>query len=310
MQIDEYAFYNCASLQSVTILNPMIKINISAFAGCKALTQVNLPKGLTRSKMKNKFADSPWVKNKPISANKAAEKAKKEKLEALAAASASAIVKHALDEISPDSAIAMINSDNKSISIQKDIIGGINLYLSFNVPKKMEDVQQFASALAEYLRQIRNLFSNCFANSSKECGSVLLTCKEKDLVMSVKLDGTPTKGGNYVDMNLKEVEVNDFLNSEFQLKKIIEKFDGWEGVNGNVYLSLRKHHNKLRYDVSLTGVYEAPKNLEFIDCINSMHFGCFKKCRYSVESVTIPRKLLSDANTFDDCHSLKVIHIV
>ncbi len=307
MEIDENAFYNCASLQSVTILNPKIKINKRAFSGCNGIAQVNLPKGLASSKVINKFADSPRGKNKTLSGEQVAEKAKKEKLEALAAASTSAIVKHALDEAAPCTAITMVNSDNKSLSISKDLIEGIKLHLNIRVPKKLEEIQQFASALAESMKQMSDSLFSCFVGSSKECGAVFISSKKNDLVMTLNMSNVPTKGGNHVDMDIKEMEVNKFLDSVPQLNKIIEKIDGWEGVKANVDISLNISRKDCRYKVDLTDLIEVPSNLVFIDCIDSLKYGCFKHNR-DVESITISRKLLS--NALSECRSLKEIHVI
>ncbi len=158
--------------------------------------------------------------------------------------------------------------------------------------------------------EISDVFSRYFMGSSNEHGALFISNNENKLEIAVKLERIPTIGGNFVDINIKDVGLDTFVDLMPELANIVEKFDGWEGVKGEVHLELRKHRGKLRCDVYLTEVYEAPKNLLVIDCINSMHIYCFKKCRGCIESAYLPRKLLFDADSFDGCRSHKVIHII
>ncbi len=45
--IDEYAFYNCSKLESVTMPDTIVKIGTYAFSGCSALTELTVPQSVT-----------------------------------------------------------------------------------------------------------------------------------------------------------------------------------------------------------------------------------------------------------------------
>ncbi len=297
-EIDCWAFLDCTSLQSVTILNPMIKIDRYAFDRCSALTEVNLPEGLTWSRIKDKFSETPWGKNNPVSEEK-------QKEEALIAASKSEIVKQALDEVAPEAATTVVNSDSMFISLSMNIMEGIKLNLSFILPDAPEAVKQFASALASKVKEVIDSFSNYFVGKPNEFGVVSISSKESGLTMSVKLTSAYTKGGNFFYMDIKDAEVTKFVDS---VPAIIEKIEKWDGVKGSFHISL-ENRKKPRYSVQLNKVAKALPDLVIIDCIDSLGPACFRNCD-NVVAVTMPRKLLIDAISFDDCKSLKEIHIV
>ncbi len=224
-EIGWFAFGSCTSLQSLTILNPNIIIGKTSFSGCSALTEVNLPKGLTRSKVKSKFADSPWGKNKPRSGTWAAEKVEKEKEKAIDALSASEIVKQALDEVAPQSATTVANSETMPISLTMNLMEGIKLNLTLTVNDTPDGFKQFASSFASNVRELINFFSNLFVGNSKEYGTVSISGNENDLVLSMKLNYVASKGGNFVNLNAKDLNYCKFMDVLSINAKKIEDYD-------------------------------------------------------------------------------------
>lgn len=59
-------FYKKAGYPTnITLPDGVTEIGNSVFSGCTAITKVNLPEGLTWSKVKVKFAGSPWGECNP-----------------------------------------------------------------------------------------------------------------------------------------------------------------------------------------------------------------------------------------------------
>ncbi len=152
--------------------------------------------------------------------------------------SASEIVKQALNEIAPQSKVTMVKSDSMPISLYMNLMERIKLFLSISVPDTLEKAKLFASYISSNVKEIINFFSNLFDDNTKETGKVSITGTENDLVISMKINSIPTKGGNFVDLNVKNVKLWMFLERVSILTSNIEKFDSRGAVKEKIGFSL------------------------------------------------------------------------
>lgn len=152
--------------------------------------------------------------------------------------SASEIVKQALNEIAPQSKVTMVITDSMPISLYMNLMERIKLSLSISVPDTLEKAKLFASYISSNVKEIINFFSNLFDDNTKETGKVSITGTENDLVISMKINSIPTKGGNFVDLNVKNVKLWMFLERVSILTSNIEKFDSRGAVKEKIGFSL------------------------------------------------------------------------
>lgn len=228
-------------------------------------------------------ADFYISKGYPISEDEKAIKFRDQQLDHL---SASEIVKKALEELAPQSATTVVNSDSMPISLSMNLIDGIKLNLSLTLTYKLEGIKQFASSLASYVTALIKFFSNIFVSNSKEFGVVSISGSENDLLMSVKLNSATTKGGNIVDMKSKDVKVSKFFHSLPVLKKIIKEFDSRDGMTTNICIS---YYDSDKHYIEIV---ESRNEKKMDVCISYYNDGritrplCFRRKR---SSVTISR---------------------
>ncbi len=148
------------------------------------------------------------------------------------------IVKQALNEVAPQSAITVVKSDSLPILLKINIMEGIKLILSISMPNTLEKAKLFASYISSNVKEIINFFFNLFDDNSKETGKLSITGTENDLVISMKINSIPTKGGNFVDLNVKNVKLWMFLERVSILTSNIEKFDSRGAVKEKIGFSL------------------------------------------------------------------------
>lgn len=315
------AFYDCDSLTCVTITNPNTALCDWSFGGCEALTTVNLPKGLSWTKIKDSFEGSPWGEMSPkaaLAAQKEAEEAakkealqvKESKVRAMSSMAASFVIKQALEVALKAETGVTPDAGHQWYDISSELSDGISLKIRMAVVLDMQKVQAYTSKLVEKLSKIKTVFDEVFVSQVPEGSLISISIPDYgsnqavDAKIRMDINQACTKAGNHISFQLDKADIDYFLSMIDAFSELIKQIDGFTEINGDYELKF----NEEALDATIKSAVSAYPQVKVPPFITGLSADSFKGCDKLIE-ISIPKTAEVSGWPFGDCINLKNINL-
>lgn len=319
--IDRSAFYDCDSLTCVTITSPNTKLYGYTFGSCSSLRTVNLPKGLSWTRIKDSFEGSPWGEMSPKAAQaaqkEAEEAAKKEalqvkegKVRAMSSMAASFVIKQAIEVALKAETGVTPDAGHQWYDISSELSDSISLKIRMAVVLDLQKVQAYTSKLVEKLSKIKTVFDEVFVGQVPESSLISISIPDYDSNQAVSskirmdINQACTKAGNHISFQLDKADIDYFLSMIDAFSELIKQIDGFTEINGDYELKF----NEETLDATIKSAVSAYPQVKVPPFITGLSADSFKGCDKLIE-ISIPKTAEVSGWPFGDCINLKNINL-